>query len=157
MLKYISCLTILLSATLTFGQTIKRIDDTSLSVDSVQRKIDYLMKTANDTGIAVSIFNDNKPVFSETFGFANVPGKEVLTQNSIMYAASFAKMVFAYFAMQFVQDNLIDLDKPLYEYLDKPLTEYKIQCWNRGYQDLQNDDRYREITARMCLTHTTGF
>jgi hypothetical protein len=49
-----------------------------------------------------------------------------------MYEASFAKMVFAYIAMQFVQEKIIDLDKPLYEYLKKPLPDYKIKGWNRG-------------------------
>ena len=157
MQRIIFCLTFMLFATLTFGQTITRIDGTKISIDSVQKKIDYLMKTANVSGVAVSIFNDNKPVFSKTFGLANVQKKEALTQNSVMYGASFAKIVFAHIAMQFVQEKVIDLDKPLYEYLDKPLTEYKIKGWNRGYQDLQNDDRYKKITARMCLTHTTGF
>lgn len=131
MQKIISCFTFLLFATFTFGQTIKRIEGTTISVDSV-KKIEYLMKTANVSGVAVSIFNDNNPVFSKTFGLANVQKKEALTQNSIMYDASFAKTVFAYIAMQFVQENVIDLDKPLYQYLNKLLTEYKIKGWNRA-------------------------
>lgn len=108
MQKIIFCLTSLLFATFTFGQTIKRIDGTKISVDSVLQKIDYLMKTANLSGVAVSIFNDNKPVFIKTFGLANVQKKEAFTQNSVMYGASFAKVVFAYIAMQFVQDKVID-------------------------------------------------
>ena len=115
------------------------------------------MHAANVSGLAIAVFNGNQPVFSKTFGFANVPKKQAFTQSSVMYAASFAKMVFAYIAMQFVEEKIIDLDKPLYEYLEKPLTEYKIEGWKRGYQDLRNDDRYKKITARMCLTHTTGF
>ena len=74
-----------------------------------------------------------------------------------MYAASFAKVVFACIVMQFVQEKVIDLDKPLVEYLTSPLVDYKIKGWKRGYQDLRNDDRYKKITARMCLDHTTGF
>lgn len=115
------------------------------------------MKAANVSGIAVSIFNENTQVFSKTFGLANVQNGEVFTDNSVMYAASFAKTVFAYIAMQFVQEKVIDLDKPLYQFLDKPLPEYKIKGWNRGHQDLKNDEQYIKITARMCLNHTTGF
>lgn len=59
--------------------------------------------------------------------------------------------------MQFVQEKVIDLDKPLVEYLSKPLPDYKIKGWRRGYHDLVNDERYKKITARMCLTHSTGF
>ena len=141
----------------TIGQTIKRINGTKLSVDSLQSKIEYLMKTANVSGVAVSIFNNNKPVFNRTFGLADVQKNVPFQPTSVMYAASFAKTVFAYIAMQLVQEEIIDLDKPLVEYLSKPLPDYKIVGWRRGYHDLANDERYKKITARMCLTHTTGF
>jgi serine-type D-Ala-D-Ala carboxypeptidase/endopeptidase len=139
------------------AQTIKRIDGTKISADSLQRKIEFLMKAANVSGAAISVFNDNKPVFSKTFGLANVPKNEPFTSSSVMYGASFAKMVFGYILMQFVQEKVIDLDKPLVEYLSKPLPDYKIKGFRRGYHDLVNDDRYKKITARMCLTHSTGF
>ena len=149
--------TSLLTATLTFGQTIKRIDGSKISTDSVQQKIEFLMKTANVSGVAVSIFNDNKPVFSKTYGLADVQKNIPFQQSSVMYGASLAKMVFAYIAMQYVQEKVIDLDKPLVQYLNKPLPEIKINGFRRGYQDLKDDKRYEKITARMCLTHTTGF
>lgn len=139
------------------GQTIIRVDGSSLPVDSLRNKIEFLMKEAKVSGAAISVFNENKPVFTKTFGLANVKNNQPLTPNSIMYAASLAKMVFTYISLQLVQENILDLDKPLVEYLDKPLVEYKIKGRNRGYQDLVNDDRYKKITARMCLTHTTGF
>lgn len=142
--------------TLTFGQGIERIDGTNISTDSLQNRIEYLMKTANVSGVAISVFNKNKPVFSKTFGLADVQKNEPLLPNSVMYGASFSKMVFAYIVLQLVQENVIDLDKPLVQYLDKPLPEYKISD-NKGYQDLINDERYKKITARMCLNHTTGF
>lgn len=142
---------------LTFGQVIKRIDGTKITANSLQKKVEYLMQAANVSGVAVSVFNNNKPVFSKTFGLANVQKNEALLQTSIMYGASFAKMVFAVIAMQYVQEKVLDLDKPLIEYLNKPLIDYKINGWKRGYQDLKNDDRYKKITGRMCLTHTTGF
>lgn len=150
--------TILVSfSTIAFGQTLKRIDGSKLTVDSLKTKIEYLMETANVSGVAISIFNGNKPVFSKTFGLADVQKNIPFQQSSVMYGASFAKTVFAYIAMQFVQEKIIDLDKPLVEYLAKPLPDYKINGWRKGYQDLKDDDRYKKITARMCLTHTTGF
>ncbi|MEO6454788.1 MAG: serine hydrolase domain-containing protein [Ginsengibacter sp.] len=155
--KFLLSVFLLSFAVVPLEQTIKRIDGTKISVSNLQNKIEYLMKTANITGVAISVFNKNKPVFSKTFGMANVQKNEPLQQSSVMYAASFAKTVFAYIAMQFVQEKVLDLDKPLIEYLDKPLVDYKIPGWNRGYQDLKNDDRYKKITGRMCLTHTTGF
>ena len=147
-------LSILTSA---FGKTIKRIDGTEITGDSLESKIQLLMKRANVSGVAISVFNENKPIFSKTYGLANVQKNSPLQPSSVMYGASFAKTVFAYIAMQFIQEKVIDLDKPLVEYLDKPLTDYEIKGWKRGYQDLKNDERVKNITARMCLSHTTGF
>ncbi len=144
-------------STVHFGQTIKRIDGTNISADSLNAKIEYLMKVANVSGAAVAVYNDNKPIFNKTYGLANVQKNLPLKKTSVMYAASFAKMVFAYIAMQYVQEKVIDLDKPLVQYLKKPLPEIKINGFRRGYQDLKDDKRYEKITARMCLTHTTGF
>lgn len=152
----LTTISILVSAN-TFGQTITKIDGSKITIDSLNAKIEYLMKVANVSGVGVSIFNNNKTVFTKTYGLANVQKKILLQQFSVMYACSFAKTVFAYIASQYIQEKLFDLDKPLVEYLSKPLPDYKINGWRRGYQDIKDDERYKKITARMCLTHTTGF
>jgi CubicO group peptidase (beta-lactamase class C family) len=74
-----------------------------------------------------------------------------LTENSVMTAASFSKVAFAYMVMQLVDERILDLDKPVYEYLPKPLPEYP------AYKDLADEVRYQRITARMLLSHTSGF
>jgi CubicO group peptidase (beta-lactamase class C family) len=38
----------------------------------------------------------------------------------------------------------------LYKYLSKPISEYEY------FSDLKSDERWKLITARMCLSHTTG-
>ena len=68
-----------------------------------------------------------------------------------MSAASFTKVAFAYMVMQLVDEKVLDLDRPVYQYLPKPLPEYP------GYKDLAGDVRYQKITARMLLDHTSGF
>jgi D-alanyl-D-alanine-carboxypeptidase/D-alanyl-D-alanine-endopeptidase len=139
-----------------FGQMIKRIDDSTIPLDSLKNKIESLMKTANVCGVAVSVFNENRPVFSQTFGLADIQKNEPLLPSTVMYAASLSKMVFAYIVMQLAQQKVIDLDKPLIDYLDSPLVRYQMKKW-KGYQDLTADERYKKITGRMCLDHTTGF
>jgi CubicO group peptidase (beta-lactamase class C family) len=42
------------------------------------------------------------------------------------YAASLAKPLFAYIVMHLVDEKLIELDKPLYTYLPKPILNMKI-------------------------------
>jgi D-alanyl-D-alanine-carboxypeptidase/D-alanyl-D-alanine-endopeptidase len=150
------CLSLVVLMTPIYGQTINRIDGTKITADSLQYRIQYLMKTANVTGLAITVFNDNQPIFSKTFGLADVKKKAPLEPESVMYAASLSKLVFSYLVMQLVAEKKLDLDKPLVSYLDSSLVDYKMGT-GAGYQDLKNDDRYQKITARMCLSHTTGF
>jgi CubicO group peptidase (beta-lactamase class C family) len=74
-----------------------------------------------------------------------------LTVDSVMSAASFSKVAFGYMALELADEGLLDLDKPVYQYLPKPLPEYP------NYADLANDTRCNRITARMLLSHTSGF
>lgn len=139
------------------AQTLKRIDGSIVNSDSLTSRVQYLMKKANVSGVGISVFNNNELVYSKAFGLANVQKKVPLTRDAEMYGASLSKMVFAYIVMLYVQENVIDLDKPLFEYLSKPLPDYEFDNKNKGFQDLKDDERYKKITARMCLTHTTGF
>ncbi|MBC7886777.1 MAG: beta-lactamase family protein [Ferruginibacter sp.] len=139
------------------AQDIQRIDGSTISTASLRNNIERLLQKANVSGLCISVFNNNEPVFTQAFGLANVPLKTPLTTSTVLYGASFSKAVFGWIVMQLVQEKKIDLDKPLVAYLSKPLVDYTIPGWNRGYQQLVNDDRYKMITGRMCLNHTTGF
>jgi CubicO group peptidase (beta-lactamase class C family) len=139
------------------GQTLERLDGSAINNDSLTSHVRYLMQMANVSGVAISVFNNNEPVYSKTFGLADVQKKILLSPDAEMYGASLSKMVFAYIVMQYVQDKIIDLDKPLAGYLSKPLPDYIFENKYKGFQDLKDDGRYKKITARMCLTHTTGF
>jgi CubicO group peptidase (beta-lactamase class C family) len=68
-----------------------------------------------------------------------------------MSGASFSKVAFAYLVLQLADQGTLDLDKPVYQYLPKPLSDYP------NYADLAGDPRYARITARMLLSHTSGF
>jgi len=156
-LKSILLILSLFLLTASWGQTITRIDGTTITVGLLQNKIESLMKDANVSGVCISVFNKNKSVFTQAFGLANVPEKVPLKTFTILYGASFSKVLFAYIVMQLIEEKQFDLDKPLVEYLTKPLVDYQIKGWKKGYQDLRNDWRYKRITGRMCLNHTTGF
>ncbi len=139
------------------AQNIQRIDGSHISKNDLVKKIETLMREAHVSGLGISVFNKNKPVFERTFGLADVQKHVPFKPNQVMYGASFSKAVFAYIVMQLVHEKVIDLDKPLISYLPKPLPDYKIPGWNRGYKDIRNDKRYEQITGRMCLDHSTGF
>ena len=120
-------------------------------------KIQSLVDSAEVTGIAISIFNNNEIVFKEAFGYANYEKKDSLKTNQVFYGASLSKAVFGFLVADLAHEGIIQLDKPLQEYLDVPIPEMKFEKEWRGFKDIAEDKRYEEITARMCLSHTTGF
>ncbi|MDQ3111356.1 MAG: beta-lactamase family protein [Bacteroidota bacterium] len=130
---------------------IKKIDGGRISTDEIDNIITQLMDTAHVQGLCVAILNDNKTVYTKAYGFKNKKLNQLLDTSTVLYAASYTKAVFAYLSMLLVQDKILDLDKPLYSYLAKPLPEYE------GYKDLAVDERWKLLTAKMCLSHTTGF
>ncbi len=140
------------------AQNIKRIDGSNVSFSALDQKINFLMKAANVHGLAIAVFNNNKPVYKKAFGYKRFDSKEPLQTNTNFYGASLSKSVFGVLVMKLVEEGKINLDKPLYEYLQKPVYEYKpVKKWHDNYTDLKADTLYKKITARMCLAHTSGF
>ncbi len=151
-MKYLILSILLLSFTSTFCQTqnVIRLDGSRISTAEIDSKVKKIMDAANVHGLSLAILNKNKTVFIKSYGFKNKHQNTLLNNNTIVYGASFSKAVFGYLVMKLVEEKLIDLDMPLYTYLEKPVPEYEY------FSDLKNDDRWKLITARMCLSHTTG-
>ena len=142
----------------TQAQAIVKLDKSKISFVSLDNKIKSLMQAANVQGLAISIFNNNEPVYEKTFGYKRIDTKEPIKISTNFYGASLSKAVFAVLVMKLVEEGKIDLDKPLQDYLSKPIFEYTpTKKWHDNYSDLKNDTLYKKITARMCLDHTSGF
>ena len=140
------------------GQTIRRLDNSTITAANLDKKITDLMKNAQVHGLAVAVFNNNKVVYKKTFGYKNATLKQRFSEHSNFYGASLSKAVFAVLVLKLVEEGKLDLDKPLQDYLPKPIYEYKpTKRWHDNYEDLRADTLYQKITARMCLAHTSGF
>ena len=102
-----------------------------------------LLNKYNVPGAAMSIIRDGELVYSKGWGVKRIGEGAQINEQTIFPAASLTKPVFAYGAMKLVRDGRLDLDRSLSDYLDVPY--------------IQEDDRLQKITARMVLSHTTGF
>jgi CubicO group peptidase (beta-lactamase class C family) len=131
--------------------SVTRLDGSTITSAQIDAAVTQSMQTANVTGVGIAIFNRGKIVYLKTYGSRDTTKHLPLTLDSIMTAASLTKPVFATMVMELVHQRIIDLDKPVYEYLPKPLPEYP------RYRDLACDPRYKLITMRMLLDHTSGF
>lgn len=127
------------------------IDGRARTSAEIDARVSQVMQGAEVPGLALGLINAGKVVYLKAYGAKNMSPKEPLTANSVMVAASLTKVAFAYLVMKLVDDHVIDLDKPVYEYLPQPLSEYQ------GWRDIADDPRSKLITARMLLSHTAGF
>lgn len=101
-------------------------------------------------GVAVAVVENGKVAHVTAQGVRNEKG-DPLNPQTVMYAASITKAVFSYYVMMLVDEGKLDLDTPIATYLPKPLPDYK------AYADLAGDERWRALTPRMLLGHSTGF
>ena len=145
-----------MSCNITQDNQIKRIDDTTISEEELDEKIKILVRDANVTGLAVTIFNNSEVAYQKAFGYSNIETKDSLEINHIFDGASLSKSVFAYLVAKLVSEKKIDLDRPIYSYFDVELPDIAIDKEFRRLNDLNEDERYRQFTIRMCLSHTTG-
>jgi CubicO group peptidase (beta-lactamase class C family) len=130
--------------------SLEKLDGSQLSTAELEASIAAVMEQADVAGLSLAIINDAEIVYQQTFGYKDRTEGTRSDEQTLFAAASFSKPVFAYLVMLLVEEGLIDLDRPLHEYLDQPLYEYP------GYAGLKDDPRYEQITARMALSHTTG-
>jgi CubicO group peptidase (beta-lactamase class C family) len=130
---------------------VKRLDGSTITAAEIDAEVARVMRGAEVPGAAVAILDDGKVAYLKTYGVRDKDNHLPLSADSVMTAASWSKVAFAYMVMQLVQEGQLDLDKPVYQYLPKPLPEYP------NYTDLEGDPRYKKITARMLLDHSSGF
>src|SRR6266566_4832558 len=146
----------MMTATLALGtvtkeSTVKRLDGSAIAAAEIDATVTRLMRAAEVTGVSIAILNHEKIVYLKSYGLRDKEKSLPLTEDSVVSAASFTKVAFTYLVMQLVEQKLLDLDQPIHKYLPRPLSDYA------EYKDLANDSRAKRITARMLLSHTSGF
>jgi CubicO group peptidase (beta-lactamase class C family) len=131
--------------------SVQRPDGRGVAISQIDITTTRLMEAAHVTGAGIAIFHQGRIAYLKAYGTRDVERRLPFTPNSVMTAASLSKSAFATMVMRLVQEGVVDLDKPIHEYLPKPLPEYP------RYADLQGDDRYKRLTLRILLSHTSGF
>ena len=123
--------------------SIKNLIGTSVSTEAIDTFLAQRMDALKVPGLSLAIINDGEIVFHRSIGVTNANTNDPVTSCTVFQGASITKPLFGHFVMTFVEEGSLDLDRPLYEYLP--------------YPDISDDDHYKLITARMALTHQTGF
>ena len=116
----------------------------------IDARVARLMRDARVPGLALAVIRNGQVVYVRAYGDRDVGTHAELTPSTVMYAASLTKATFAYFVMQLVDTHRVDLDRSIAAYLPKPLPAYP------EYADLAGDERWRALTLRILLDHTSG-
>ncbi len=101
-----------------------------------------LMKWANVPGVAVAIIREGKLAWSKGFGVKKNGEPGAVESSTLFGAASLSKPVLSYAVLRMREEKLIDLDRPLWNYLPNP--------------DLPDAEQSKLITARHVMSHSTG-
>lgn len=127
---------------------------------AVDAAVHDLMARTGAKGMALAVIDDGRVRYVQAYGVRNA-NNDPLRTDTVMYGASLTKVVFAYTMLQLVDEDRLSLDAPLGEYLDRPLPSYDTTAIYPAkygpYHDLAADPRWKSITARHVLTHSTGF
>jgi CubicO group peptidase (beta-lactamase class C family) len=129
---------------------IRRFDGKPVFVERIDGEAKRMMAEAKVQGLAMAVIDDGKVVFVRSWGRRNVEKNLPLQTDTIMYGASLTKFAFADMVMQLVDEGKVDLDRSIAAYLPKPLPEYPF------YATLKGDERWRKLTPRILLSHTSG-
>ncbi|MDT0605926.1 serine hydrolase domain-containing protein [Croceitalea rosinachiae] len=115
------------------------------SPSPIHRALDSLASVQKESyklpGLAVGIIKDDSIIYAKGFGVRSLNSQDAITTKSVFHMASVSKPFAATAIMQLVEKGKIDLDKPLVAYL----SYFKM-----------NDSRYKDITIRQMLNHTSG-
>ncbi len=107
----------------------------------VETFIEKIMSAYEIPGVAIGVVKNGEIYYTKGFGVQNIETKVPVSESTIFHMASVSKPFVATAIMQLVEAGKVNLDDPVVNYLPY----FKI-----------NDDRYREITVRQMLTHTSG-
>ncbi len=113
------------------------------------------MAATQARGLAIAVVDRGRVVRVRSYGNRNAQGQPLRT-DTVMYGASLTKAAFGYFVAQLVDQGRLDLDKPIASYLDRPLPDYPDESRYAPWSNLAGDERWRKLTARHLLTHSSG-
>jgi CubicO group peptidase (beta-lactamase class C family) len=104
------------------------------------RNLPRLLELASVPGLAIAVVESGR-IWTRGFGEAVEEPPQSVSDRTVFEAASLGKPIFAYAVLRLVDAKILDLDRPLFEYLPTPEA---------------NNAKMKRVTPRHVLSHTTG-
>lgn len=103
--------------------------------------LEKLLKDNNIPTLGLGVIEDGKITQIKVYG--TLDGKKIAPYNSLFNVASLTKPITAMTVLRLTSLGKWNLDEPLYKYFTDP--------------NIANDPRNKKLTARLVLSHQTGF
>lgn len=104
--------------------------------------IKAFMKEANIPGLTLAYVKDGKVQEQYSLGVTSAESGIAVNDSTVFSACSLGKTAFAYTIFKMIETHKLDPDRPLYKYFT--------------YRDVEGDPKFKLVTARMILTHSSG-
>ncbi len=106
-----------------------------------EEKAALLTNSYETTSVQYALIDNGKLVLSGQTGKNDMEGKQPLTKDTLYGIGSVSKMYATAAVMKLVDEGKVDLDEPVVHYIP----DFKMK-----------DERYKSITPRMLLNHSSG-
>jgi len=112
----------------------------SAKLDSM---VPRLMAAYHVPGVSIVGIENRRIAWERHYGVRSAGRPDKVDRDTVFEACSMTKTPFAHVALKLVERGRLQLDRPLVSYLAQPY--------------LDDEPLHKRITARMVLSHTTGF
>lgn len=129
-----------------FSQDSSNYKSYSEIIRSLRDTIPQMMKEKNVPGLSIAMVNDNGIIWEEGFGFTSRDQKISVTPTTNFSIQSMSKNFTALAVLMAVQDGLLELDKPITDYIPGFTVNSRLE-------ELPE----RKMTLRLLLSHRAGF
>src|SRR5258705_10743848 len=110
----------------------------SVRADNADDYVREQMQLRHVPGLALAVVRDGRVVKESGYGFANVEFAEPVTSSTVFEIGSISKQITAAAVMMLVEEGKLFLDDPVAKYIP------------------ESPQRWRPVTVRHLLTHTSG-
>ena len=148
------CVLAVVASNLASAQTLRRLDNTTLTVAEASAFARKTLADKNVTGAEIAVLNNGRVVWAEGFGLRHKGPDLPMTPDTNTWAASLTKSVFATYVMTLVERGEFNLDTPIAKQLPQPLDSY--EPYRVTATEIVKDPRWPMVTPRMLLSHTSG-
>ena len=112
------------------------------AIHTARREIWKTLSSGKASSARIAFMDNGKIVYSEGFGMRDRENALPVEKNTQFNIGSISKIFTAAAILLLVDDGRVELDQPVTKYLPSFTAQ---------------DERYKDITVRMLLNHTSGF